>query len=78
MITCVNCRKANCIKQKADVTHGYPISHIIDPITLGIVSLRLYGSINKQAALEAPSKHKNMLIVVINGRLDMRDLKDEI
>lgn len=51
------------------------MSHIIDPITLGIISLRLYGSMNKQAALDAPNRHKNILIVDINGRLDMRDLK---
>lgn len=57
--------------------HGYPMSHMIDPMTLGIISLRLYGSINKQAALDAPSKHKNILIVDINGRLDMRDLKED-
>lgn len=56
--------------------HGYPMSHIIEPMTLGRISLRLYASMNKEAALDAPSKHKNILIVVINGLVDMRDLKE--
>lgn len=51
------------------------MSHIINPMTLGIVSLRLYESMNRQAALDTPSRHKNMLMVDMNGRLDMRDLK---
>lgn len=72
--TFVSCRKANCIRQKADAIHGYPMSHIIDPMILGIVSLRLYGSMNRHAARDAPSKHRNILIVDMNGRLDMRDL----
>lgn len=76
-ITCVNCRNANWIRQKADVMHGYPMSHMISPMTLGIVSLRLYESMNRQAALDTPSIHRNILMVVMNGRLDMRDLKME-
>lgn len=32
---------------------------------------------NKEAALDAPSKHKNILIVDINGLVDMRDLKEK-
>lgn len=47
----------------------------MDPIILGITSLRLYGSMKRQAALDAPSIHKNILIVDIKGRLDMSDLK---
>lgn len=74
----VSCRKASCIRQKADVMHGYPMSHIIEPMTLGRISLRLYASMNKEAALDAPSKHKNILIVDINGLVDMRDLKFRI
>lgn len=66
------------MRQKADVMHGYPMSHMIDPMTFGIVSLRLYGSMNRQAARDAPSKHRNILIVDINGRLDMRDLYKKI
>jgi len=57
--------------------HGYPMSHIIEPMTLGRISLRLYASMNKEVALDAPSKHKNILIVDINGLVDMRDLKEK-
>jgi len=53
------------------------MSHIIEPMTLGRISLRLYASMNKEAALDAPSKHKNILIVDINGLVDMRDLKEK-
>ena len=51
------------------------MSHIMDPIILGITSLRLYGSMKRHAALDAPSIHKNILIVDIKGLLDMSDLK---
>lgn len=54
------------------------MSHIIEPITLGRMSLRLYASMNKEAALDAPSKHKNILIVDINGLVDIRDLKEQL
>lgn len=54
------------------------MSHIIEPMTLGKISLRLYASMNKEAALDTPSKHKNMLIVDINGLVDMRDLKEQL
>lgn len=40
-ITWVNCKNANCTRLKADVTQGKPISHIMDLIILGIISLGL-------------------------------------
>lgn len=64
------------MRLKADVTHGNPTSQIMEPIILGIIFLKLYGSMKRHAALDAPSIHKNILIVDIKGRLDIRDLKE--
>jgi hypothetical protein len=38
-------------------------------------SRRLYGSMKRQPALETPSRHRNPLIVDMNGRLEIRDLQ---
>lgn len=40
-----------------------------------LTSLRLYGSMNRQPDLEAPSKQRNTFIVDMKGRLEIRDLK---